>query len=252
MIGNVVLVLGQSNAMNFGTSGLPFPGGWTSDAGIQIWNGFKTTPGFEAYNPGINSNGDTSDATWGPEAEYCRQRRLARPNETIYIVKHAIGGCGLAQKSNGTPDYSPYSGATKEWEKMLASVIAACNYCNGAGYRVIIDTALICNGETDTLLQADANAFQYNLQMFLTSIRGRLQTPNMRAVMMRPFPNSTQGGWLSTVRTAIQTVGGYYRNAWINTDDLTPTVTPNDGHLVPTSVVTLGARMFAADQAILP
>lgn len=251
MIGNIVLVVGQSNAMNYGTLGLGFPGGWTPDAGIQIRNNFKAAPGFETYNPGVNSNGDDMSATWGPEAEYARLRRIARPGETFYIVKHAVGGRGLAQKGSGTPDYSPYSDTTKDWEKMLTSLVAACNDLNGAGKRAVIDTVLICNGETDSVLQADANAFAYNLQMFLTSIRGRLQTPNMRAVMMRPFPNSTQGPYLSTVRTAIATVGVYYRNAFINTDDLTEsTVSP--GHLNPASVVTLGARMFAADQAILP
>lgn len=249
MIGNIILVAGQSNAMNFGTLGLPFPGGWTPDPNIQIWNGSTQT--VQTYAPGVNSNGDTASLTWGPEAEFARLRRIARPNESFCIVKHAIGGCGLAQKGVGVDDFSPHS-AGKQWDAMYANLVAALNYFNSIGKLAVMDTMLGCFGETDTLLQADADAFQYNLQMFLTSIRGRTQCHNARAVLMRPFPNSTQGVGLLTVRAAVETVGSYYRNAWVNTDDLTPTVTPNDGHLIPTSVVTLGARMSTADQAISP
>lgn len=249
MIGNVVLVTGQSNAMNFGTASQSFPGGWTSDANIQIWNGST----MATYSPGVNSCGDTLDPCWGPEAEYARLRRISRPGEPFYIVKHAIGGCGVAQKAGSTPDFSPYSGTTKEWEKMFTSLTSACNYLFGSlGKKPVIDTALCCFGEQATLLQVDADAFLYDAQMVLTATRGRLQTPNMRAVFMRPFPNSTQGPYLSTVRAAIETLGGYYRNAWIDTDDLPATVTPNDGHFLPAGVVTLGARMFAADFAISP
>ena len=87
-------------------------------------------------------------------------------------------------------------------------------------------------------LAADANAFQSNLEMLLTATRGRSQS------------HATQGPNLATVRGAIEAVGRQFLNAWVNIDDLTPAITPNDGHFVPESVVTLGSRMFTADQAI--
>jgi hypothetical protein len=249
MIGNLIAVVGQSNGQNYGTLGLPFPGGWTSDAGIMIYNGTS----FVTYAPGTNSNGINSIAAWGYEAEYCRLRRLQDPGIPLYIFKDCVGGCGLAAKPAGTIDYSPYTtGTGKEWERMFSGLVGALNALNGLNKLAVIDTIIASVGEEATKTSTDAASFQRDLSMLLTSIRARTQCHNARAVIPRCFPNSTQGSYLTDVREAQMMVGTFYRNSWIDQDDLTVTTTPNDGHLVPASVVTAGARVFAADMAISP
>lgn len=249
MIGNLIAVVGQSNGQNYGTLGLPFPGGWTSDPGIMIYDGSS----FVTYAPGSNSNGINAIAAWGLEAEYCRQRRILDPGIPLYIFKDCIGGCGLVAKPAGQIDYSPYTtGTGKEWERMYAGLVGALNALNGMSKLAIIDTILASVGEEATKTAADSASFPRDLQMLLTSIRARTQCHNARAIIPRCFPNSTQGAYLTQVRAAQELVGGYYRNAWFDQDDLTPTTTPNDGHLVPASVVTAGLRAFTKDMAISP
>jgi hypothetical protein len=252
-ISRMVLTLGQSNSINYGTLNQGFPGGWVSDSGIKIWTGSA----FAAYAPGTNSDGNGGGGVWGPEAEYCRQRRLVEPDVPLYIYKHAVGSCGLAAKGAGVFDYSPYTtGTNKQWDVAFSGLVAALNALFGSPYNSlpVIDAMLICNGETDTILMSDADAFQRNLEMLILSFRARTQSHNARAVLMRCFPNSTQGSYLATVRAAQETVGSYYRNAYVNTDDLTESsgFTGAAGHLIPASVVELGLRMYEADQAILP
>lgn len=249
-IGNVIVVTGQSNALNFGdgTGTTPFPGGWVTDAGIQIWNGSS----FVTYVPLTNSNGDYGGSFWGPEAQYCLQRRQTFPSQILYIVKHALGNTGLAEKTSGVADFNPYSSANdtaKEFPKVISSIKAATKALLNASITPVIDTILICNGETDTLIQADADVFLTNQTLFIELIRDLTNTA--KAIMMRPFPNNTNGVGLNTVRSAIETIGALSNNAFVNTDDLQNTTTPNAGHLLAPSVVTLGARMFSAYQILI-
>ncbi len=190
---------------------------------------------------------------WGPEAELVRLRRNRRPDVACNLVKHTLGGCGLAKKSGSTPDFNVHSSA-KEWDAAYTKVVAALNALIAAGTQPVLDTVFIAIGETDTFLQADADAFAENLAEFLVALRMRTWCHNTRAVIMRPFPNSTQGAYLNTVQAGVELVGGFYRNAWVDTDDLTEATgfTGAAGHLDCASVVTLGARWDAADRLVAP
>jgi hypothetical protein len=257
MVSHLALFLGQSNQMNFGTLGLPFPGGWTPDPLIQIWNGFKITPGFETYNPGVNSGGMDNFAVWGPEAEFAREWRasLVPPftNDVLYIYKQALGGTGdgVAAKPPGILDWSPDSidkvdTAFKQYPRMVTNLTAAANWIINNVGPLSFEVISYVGCETDTVLQADADACQLNLANLISSIRlpfAALDRPP--CILSRPFPNSTQGAFLNTVRTAIETVGSYPNNAWVNMDDLTESG-PHPGHLDPASVVTLGGRVFTS------
>lgn len=248
--GNVIVVTGQSNALNFGdgTGTTPFPGGWIADPQIQIWTGSV----FQTYVPLVNSDGDGGSAFWGPEAEYCLQRRQAYPLQTLYIIKHAVGDTGLAEKTTGVLDFNPFSSANdsaKQFPLLIASIKAGLKALSNASVISVLDTILICNGETDTLLQADADVFYGNQTLFIELLRDFASSS--KVIMMRPFPNNTQGVGLTTVRAAIETLATLPSNAYVNTDDLTHTTTPNQGHLIAPSVVTLGARMFTAYQQLL-
>lgn len=235
--------------MNFGTLNQAYPGGWTADNGVKIW--MPSANAFQTYVPGVNSNGDTVPC-WGPEAEFVRLRRSRRPGVARNLVKHTLGGCGLAKKS-GSPDFNVHSSG-KEWDAAYTKIVAALNALIAAGTQPILDSVFIAIGETDTFVQADADAFAENLSEFLLALRMRTWCHNTRAVIMRPFPNSTQGSYLNAVRAGVAQVGGYYRNAWVDTDDLTEATgfTGAAGHLDCASVVTLGARWDSADLAIDP
>ncbi len=245
---HLILVLGQSNAMNYGTLSLAFPGGWTPDPGIQIWN----STAFVTYDPGVNSNGMDASTTWGPEAEYARQWRVRNPDETLYIFKLAWGGTGdgVAAKPLGTYDWNVDSLASdqpyKMFPRMYTGVVNCANLLYTVDGTVNIDTILYCGTETDTVLQADADACYTNLLAVITGIRGQFQRPNARCVLSRPFPNATQGAYLNTVRAAVEAVGSLYNNAYVSLDGLEESV-PRPGHLTPAATVTMGSLMFAAD-----
>jgi hypothetical protein len=82
-VAHIVLAIWQSNMISVFTEGQAFPGGWVDDPAIQAWN--ENVQSVQTYQPGVNSN--AVGTYWGPEAEYARQRRTARPGDQLCICK---------------------------------------------------------------------------------------------------------------------------------------------------------------------
>jgi hypothetical protein len=250
----VDLVFGQSGSLNYGTAVSAFPGGWTADPGIQIWN--ATAGAWQTYAPGTNATGSTS-VLWGPEAEFERQKRLARPDITRYVIKLGIGGCGIAEKPVGVCDWNPLSNSltdtSKAWGQLWNVIVSAVGALP-TGKLTLFESILVVNGETDSILLADANQFQKNEAMLVLATKQRFSIQNAHVIMVRPsnnFPDISTP-YISTVRAAVDTLGALPGWASVNVDDLTEAPAPYAGHLDAPSTVTEGLRMFQADRAILP
>lgn len=251
-LANFILVLGQSNAMNWNTIGVPYPGGWTSPSlppGVPevVWNVINQA--WEVYTPGINSESVPSGSSaWGPEASYSIERRSLVPQRCTYIVKYAVGGTGL--NTDLTPnvlDWSPYSSgelftlAMDEVDKARASLFSLTNKFS------TIDATLWIGNESDTQTSSQGLNMMRDLPAFFNAIRTRQSAFNMKGIIARTNPNmSGLGSYITDVRDAQDYCGMLPLNATINTDDLTHTA----GHYDPASVVTIGQRMAAAAVAL--
>jgi len=249
-IANIILVLGQSNAMNFSTHGTGYPGGWTaaslgSGYADVIWNvGHQA---WEQYVPGTNSDpyAPTSDC-WGPEAAIALAKRAIVPQRCTYIFKYAMGNTGLAKTTNF--NWSPYSDGMAftqfcdELQRALTNISA---------FRLpVIDECHWIGQESDTGNQADADAAMRDLPMLAHTIRSRFDAYDMKFIIARIKDGIGQDGLggskTAAIRAAQVACGSMPRNAWVDTDDLTA----SGGHYIPADVVRFGQRMFAVADSL--
>jgi len=251
---------GQSGMMNFGCTGAGFPGGWTSDAGIQIWN--STASAWQTYLPGTNSDG-AGGPLWGPEAEFLRQKRILRPDVTRYFIKLAVGGSPVYPQPGANADYSNFTDGTgKNWTQFYSAFVAATAAIPGGALAVIEDW-LCVDGESDgsaVITPSDgtaANDFFYNKWFQINATRQRLGIQNCNAIISRIFPNYRVGGsnpivYKTTIRAAQDKLPLFVPKCMVvNVDDLTEAPNPYGGHIDPTSTVTQGLRMFNASRFLL-
>lgn len=250
-IANISLVLGQSNAMNFNTHSTGYPGGWTAAAlnggyAETIWNVGHAA--WEQYVPGTNSDpyAPTSDC-WGPEASIGLAKRALVPQRATYFFKYCMGGTGLAKTTNF--NWNPYSDSMAftqfcdELQKALTNL---------AAFRLpVIDECFWIGQESDTSVQADADAGMVDLPMLAHAIRSRFDAYDMKFVIARMKDgigvDGLGGSKTAAVRASQEATGSLPRNAYVNTDNLTAT----GGHYIVSDVVTLGTRLFTASQGII-
>lgn len=240
------LFIGQSNAYSWETSGVAYPGGWTTDT---VWGGLSEViwdpvlGQWVEYVPGTSRDGGGSQR-WGAEASYSFQRRSLNPRQPTYLFKYPVGNTGMARKSDATNDWSAFSDGKAFATCMdeLAEARAALEpYRN-----TYIDTCVYIGNETDTVLDADAQQIEGELPYFIETLRTYTRSPDMKFVIVRT-PAAISGSFPNPVRGAQVSAGTHYRNAWVDADGLTYSA----GHYTPTSVVTLGQRIFTARQGIV-
>lgn len=243
MLIKALVFLGASNMENYSTSGIGYPGGWTPDANFKIWTGSA----FETYNPG-NNTGDSG--RWGPEAGYIAAYKAnhAPQTETLYILKHAKGSCGLAKKSGATCDWNPFS-TGKQFEAAYNKIVGGLNNMQAGGKKAIIPTFFVANGETDSSAQADADAYFNNMIDLAEGLRGRMWLHNAKFILARIQDAAPNGAYRGTVRDAQDRFGTGFKQATVDTDDLALSGSPL--HFSPAATVTLGERFYWAEQAIV-
>lgn len=257
MIANVILVLGQSNAMSYSTAGVPYPGGWVVNTQEVIW---KPTGGWNnVYQPGVTSHIPLAGGgiPWGPEAPIALAKRALHPQRATYIFKYVLGGCGLAQ-APGDNDWSPYSmpvaGLVKMFPAFVTDLLAALNQIASTGRIAMIDECYWIGNESDCLAEDKATAIMRDLPMLAAAIRAKFVRPDMKFIVARTKDTlGWVGGslpYVSDVRAAQEACGNLRRNAWVNTDDLASGA-HSAGHYDMTSIVTLGQRLFAAAESII-
>lgn len=249
-VADLFLVLGQSNGMTFDTIGVPYPGGWSTQAlnggySEAIWN--IITQSWEQYVAGVNSEVVPSGSSaYGPEAGIALARRAYVPQRCTYFLKYCVGGTGLARNASpSVNDWSPYSDG-KAFGSAMAQFDAAV--ASLAGYRFInVEACFWIGNETDTQDAVSAAAMARDLPAFAEALRSRMNAPDMKFIVALCKQGSPNGPYTDPVRAEQMAVGSLRRNAYVETNDLTWT----GGHYNPDQVPILGARMAAAADAVI-
>jgi len=219
----------------------------TADSGIKIWTGAA----FETMEVGVNSgnnNGDGTAENWGPEAEFAYQHRQANPGETIYIVKVAQGGTGLALDGGGA-DWNVAS-ASDLWDDLTGHVAAAL----AAVTDLYVAAMFWFQGEADAKIEADANAYADNLDDLVTAARSEFSAPDMKFIAGRIHDTLPIGTYpyKATVRSAQQAFQSTSECYTIDTDSFS--IGGDNVHFTATGFVSVGDSFYTtyATDAVLP
>jgi Carbohydrate esterase, sialic acid-specific acetylesterase len=244
-VAHIVLAIGQSNMTSAFTEGQTFPGGWIDDPAIQIWN--ENAQSVQTYQPGANSS--AVGTYWGPEAEYARQRRIARPSDHLCICK--VIGVRFFPRPDAAPDseldWFPYSTTKRRWAHLIDQATYTKEVLTSLRFTPRYDVILVFGGESDANENpAWATQFRYYFSLFLDSLRIGLNAPEMRTIITRIFPAWDPG---NRVRNAQIDIGSRPGNAWIDIDDVAKA---DAGHASPDGTKEVGSRMWMADSAIIP
>lgn len=254
-VANIILVLGQSNALSFSTSGVAYPGGWTiaplgPGYADVMWNPF--TSAWAPYDPAAYPQ-------WGPEAPIAMAKRAVTPQVCTYIVKYAVPGVGLAINGSAA-DWSPYSPG-KTFVDFCARLTAGCAVLTSIGITPVISECYWVGNESDCFDWSKASSVAHDLPVLANTIRANFGSPNMKFIALRtkltlgssPIPGASPSPgllpYVDIVRSAQEATGCLPRSAWANCDDLASGII-SPGHYEPASIVTIGQRMFSAAEAI--
>lgn len=246
MTAKITLAIGQSNMVQAHTSATPFPGGWVADPGIKIW--FNPAAAWQTYIPGVNSHDENASAwgfpsgySWGPEAEFCRQRRIAFPAEEVWLIKQAKNGAGVFPFGDAvTQDFSPFSINGKQFHFLCKQAIPAIK---AIGAPAAVDTCIMLGGETDAILDHGPE-FRFNFLELDRAIRTEFDAPEMKMVMARIMPYWDPA---NNVRDHIVAMGSKPNFAWANIDDVETRAPFGDpGHIGINGTKEVGRRLWLA------
>jgi hypothetical protein len=204
---------------------------------------------------------------FGPELRVARRIAEARPGDTIYVIKFAVGGSNMER---WTPPAGDYYLAMKAWVDCALSALPS---------KLPITGFFLMQGESDALNGNEAARYQDRLAQLITQVRSDWGTPNLPIVLGKIHPgltgadnyatawgqwNASKGGpeTIQMIRQAQQSVAASNQHIKvIETEDLTLLTkewldTKNDKiavlkdtvaiHLDQKSLLTLGDRMAAA------
>ena len=204
---------------------------------------------------------------YGPELRVARRISEGRPDDTIYIIKYAVGGSGM---SRWTPPSGDCYLAMKAWVDCALAALPS---------RLPVTGFFWVQGESDALDGKEAAKYQERLTQLISQVRTDFGAPNLPVVLGKIHPglpgadnyatawgqwNASKGGpeTIALVRQAQDSVAtSGTRVKAIDTADLTLMTkewldTKNDKiavlkdtvaiHLDQKSLLTLGDRMAAA------
>ena len=231
-----VILSGQSNARGQGT---PFPSGYTGNIpNCKIFNG--TT--FETLNGSVTNNNQFGQpqGTYGTEMSLLKD--LSTRYKTVYCMKYAVGGTGLASVAQGG-DSSNWNTATVGG--LYSSLVT---YINSA--KVLLPSncqtlgLIWYQGEADGKTSTLADLYYSNLSSFVTSLRTATSLPSLKFYLTRVSNSVDYGVALSApiVRMALEKYANnnYGMSYLINVDDLT--FESDYTHLTAQSYIDLGLR----------
>jgi hypothetical protein len=206
----VFLLAGQSNMVGFGDSaGLSAPYNAVQN-NVNFWS--NGTNSWVPLQPGVTRTGDP--LYFGPEVSFGRTIKNLNPNDSIYLVKYAMGSTNLAVNWNP-------NGTGANYNTFKTVVSNALKKLTNAGLSPTIAGMAWMQGEADV---TDTYAPHYadNLTNFIDAVRNDFSTPDMPFVLGR----ISQHYWgppadQDLVRLAQSTVPGQMDGvSWVNTDDL--------------------------------
>lgn len=214
----LIVVAGQSNAAGHGgLTKANFPYTYSRVQTYKKANYLSTADdgAFELLNFGTN-NVTTGTATVNDPVSFLAKFMEERTPNDIRVVKVAVGSTGFV---NGTGDWAVGGGLRNALlTHYLPKAIAALK-AQGRTVRVL-PILWIC-GETDSQLEASANAYESQCTAFYSDIRAVVPGVPIVAVKVRDGINSTgQFPFFQTVRAAEEAIALSPNNYLINGDDL--------------------------------
>jgi hypothetical protein len=263
-VANISLVLGQSNAIGFGTydgvTFTPYPGGWTVDGTKdRIWN---AAYGWGAYAPGVNSNNYIPspnppgyiNVAWGPEASIAAAKRAASSPVQTNIFKYALGGVGLAQNQGQRGahpsgySWSPHGGSL--FTNFCTDLATACAQLVTAGLTPCVKEVFWIGNESDCFDWASAASIEHDLPAFIAAIRARQYCSGAKFIIART--KATLGSaagplpYVDIVRYNQEAATwGDASVVFVNCDDLVSGGV-SAGHYDGSGLVTMGTRLAGA------
>lgn len=226
----LILVAGQSNAVGYGVTleDLP-PEMRAPDPAVRIWDGDRFVP----LAPGVNTGTPNRPEAWGPEVEFARAWRAARPNGRLHIVKLARGSTALA--AGPDRDWSPASG------ELFAEMAREAREAQAAA-GVPVTAVLWMQGEADAVQPQAARDYEANLRAFVAAVRGRWAGKDAAVVIGRiggPMPFAAE---VRRAQAAVDRADP--RVTSVETSDLPRQA--DQLHLTPEGLRRLGQAMFEA------
>lgn len=234
-VAHMIICAGQSNAVGWNMNLAGVPANLQSAPRQYIWTGVT----FQALVNGSNNGSYSSNgAKWGPEAEFGRLWTAARPSQALWIVKHAVGSTALAT------DWA--SGGTQR-NSLNTAVSDAKGMLTGLGLTPKVAACLWMQGESDSLTQAHADAYETNLTAWISHVRTTYGDASTAVLIGKiKYPDGT---YRATVRSAQVAVSAATSRApLIDTDAYSMS---DSAHYDVSGNVQLGADMYAAYSALV-
>ena len=175
----VYLLGGQSNMDGYAyVTGLP-PELQYAQSDVQIyWSGRPVWSGLAPSSYTTAYGGER----FGPEVTFGRTMADARPDATIALIKHAIGGTDLAECwYPGVDRTDPAQGYC--YAGWITTVDAARAELDAAGIDHEIAGMIWMQGESDAYTESWANAYEVNLLTFIDRVRSDVEADEMPFAM---------------------------------------------------------------------
>lgn len=238
---NVVLLGGQSNMDGWAyTANLP--------ANLQqpqndvLFYRNAATPTLQALAP-ASLNGQC----FGPEITFGRAIADAKPTEKFAIIKHAVGGTSLGNANGLANSWYPSGG--QKYADFKSTVNSGLTALTNAGYTPHVVGMLWLQGENDSALLADANAYQQNLTNLIGDVRANYGANLPFIIGGIGSDGQTSMPYRNTVQSAFSSVAGTLSNVrYFSNDDLNPN---RELHFNGIQMQTIGTR-FAAELRSVP
>ncbi len=235
----VFLLAGQSNMLGVGTaSEMPAPYK-APQTNVKYWktDGTGKGDGWVDLQPRIVRDFFGPEVTFG----YTLKKSIF-PDDSIYLVKYAIGGTTLY--ADWKPDGTGYC-----YNGFKAAVKAAMQNLAKANLSPTIAGMVWMQGEAEAHTGVGAPQYATNLTKLIAAVRSDFATPNMPFVVGRISTYYGKKPNNDLVRKAEEIVAGQMRHvSWINTDDLGqwPLTTDFPGHYNAPGQIQLGIRFANA------
>lgn len=157
----VIELCGQSNAVGRNLITTELPSGYSGDLEIRAWDGadFTRVNMSDYESAAWNFDGSTNTNNFGPQPFMLDLSQQLRDGKA-WFAPLAEGGTSLAT------DWNPASGATyTSWQSQVRLIR---DWFANIGVQFSVTHRLWIQGEADAQVEADANAYQTNLDEFLT------------------------------------------------------------------------------------
>lgn len=249
----VFLLAGQSNMVGLGkVSELTAPYN-QSQPGVNFWN--SVTNQWVALQGGLPVDEGSTDHSlyFGPEVSFGYAMHNAFPADSIYLIKYAASGSGLADNTAVPAGTWKPSQTTSNPVRLYSSFksVVTTAMATITSEPPTIAGMLWMQGESDSFFHPDAVAYRNNLAELVSAVRNDFNSPNMKWVSGEIMGGFGTAQDTALVNNGLLTVGDLVGNATaFYTDDLRKW--PEGYHYNAQGQIDLGIRFANAFHAPEP